>query len=200
MAAGSQPTSGRVTASNDLAQVVSTDMTFHETKLPGVFEIHLNPRADERGFFARSWCQKEFEAHGLNPRIVQCSVSFNARKGTLRGMHDQVAPHAETKLLRCTAGAIYDVVIDLRPQSPTFKQWIAATLTAENRRMLYVPEGCAHGFLTLENATEVFYQMSEFYHPEQSRGVRWNDPAFGIVWPERVEVISERDRTYSDFE
>lgn len=174
-------------------------MTFHETKLPGVFEVHLEPRSDERGFFARSWCRKELEAHGLSPRIVQCSVSFNTKRGTLRGMHDQVAPHAETKVVRCTAGAIYDVVIDLRPQSPTFKQWVAATLTAENRRMLYVPEGCAHGFLTLADGTEVFYQMSEFYHPELSRGVRWNDPAFAIVWPEKVEVISERDRTYPDF-
>lgn len=175
-------------------------MIFHETNMPGVLEIHLDPRADERGFFARSWCQNEFEAHGLNPRIAQCNVSFNARKGTLRGLHDQMAPYAEAKLVRCTAGAIYDVVVDLRPQSPTFKRWIAATLTAANRHMLYVPEGCAHGFLTLEDATEVFYQMSEFYHPELSRGVRWNDPAFQIVWPEKVEVISERDRTYPDFE
>jgi dTDP-4-dehydrorhamnose 3,5-epimerase len=174
-------------------------MTFLETKLAGVFEICLEPQVDERGFFARSWCQREFEAHGLNSRIVQCSISFNARKGTLRGMHDQAAPHAEAKVVRCTAGALYDVVIDLRPQSQTFKQWVAVTLTGENRHMLYVPEGCAHGFLTLADASEVFYQMSEFYHPEQSRGVRWNDPAFGIDWPEKVEVISERDQNYPDF-
>jgi dTDP-4-dehydrorhamnose 3,5-epimerase len=173
-------------------------MTFHETRLPGVFEIRLEPNSDERGFFARSWCQKEVEAHGLNPKVVQCNVSFNARKGTLRGLHYQAAPHAEAKLLRCTMGAIYDVVVDLRPQSPTFKQWIGVTLSAANRHMLYIPEGCAHGFLTLENDTEVFYQMSEFYHPESARGVRWDDPAFQIAWPAKVEVISERDRTYPD--
>jgi dTDP-4-dehydrorhamnose 3,5-epimerase len=175
-------------------------MTFHETRIPGVFEIHLEPRTDERGFFARTWCQKEFEAHGLNPRIAQCNVSYNARKGTLRGMHDQLAPYAEAKLVRCTAGAIFDVAIDLRRQSPAFRQWVGVTLTAENRRMLYVPEGCAHGFLTVQDNTEVSYQMSEFYHPEQARGVRWDDPAFQIAWPAKVEVISERDRTYPDFE
>jgi dTDP-4-dehydrorhamnose 3,5-epimerase len=174
-------------------------MIFNQTTIPGVFEIDLDPHADERGFFARSWCQKEFEGHGLNPRMVQCNISFNTRKGTLRGMHDQAAPHAEAKVVRCTAGAIYDVVIDLRPQSATFRQWFATALSAENRRMLYVPEGCAHGFLTLADATEVFYQMSEFYHPELTRGFRWNDPAFAIAWPEKVEVISERDRTYPDF-
>jgi dTDP-4-dehydrorhamnose 3,5-epimerase len=174
-------------------------MTFRETKLAGVFEIEVEPHLDERGFFARSWCQKEFEAHGLNPRVLQCNVSFNPKKGTLRGIHDQAAPHAEAKLVRCTAGAIYDVAVDLRPESRTFKQWVGATLTADNRRMLYIPEGCAHGFLTLADATEVFYQMSEFYHPELGRGVRWNDPAFEIVWPAKVEVISERDRNYPDF-
>ncbi len=175
-------------------------MIFQETRLPGVFEIRIEPSADERGFFARSFCQQEFRAHGLNPNIAQCNISFNARKGTLRGMHYQAAPHAEAKVVRCTAGAIYDVVIDLRPQSPTFKHWITVNLTAENRLMLYVPEGCAHGFLTLRDATEIFYQMSDFYHPELSRGTRWNDPAFAIVWPEKIEVISERDRTYPDFE
>lgn len=173
-------------------------MTFSETKLPGVFGIHLEANSDERGFFARSWCQKEFENHGLNPKMVQCNVSFNVRKGTLRGIHYQAAPYQEAKLARCTMGAIYDVVVDLRPQSPTFKDWIGVTLTAANRNMLYVPEGCGHGFLTLEDDTEVFYQMSEFYHPELARGVRWNDPAFQIVWPVEVEVISERDRTYPD--
>jgi len=174
-------------------------MIFHETKLPGVFEIHLEPKADDRGFFARSWCQKEFESNGLNPRVVQCNVSFNARKGTLRGMHYQAAPYAEAKLVRCTKGAIYDVALDLRPHSPAYQQWAAAVLTAANRRMLYIPEGCAHGFLTLEDETEVFYQMSEFYNAESGRGVRWNDPAFRIAWPGDVKVISERDRTYPDF-
>jgi dTDP-4-dehydrorhamnose 3,5-epimerase len=174
-------------------------MIFHETKLPGVFEIHLEPHCDDRGFFARSWCHKEFEEHGLNPRLVQCNVSFNERKGTLRGVHYQAEPHQEAKVVRCTAGAIHEVVIDLRPQSPTFKRWTSAALTATNRHMLYVPEGCAHGFLTLEDETEVFYQMSEFYHPESARGVRWDDPAFQVRWPRAVEVISERDRTYPDF-
>lgn len=174
-------------------------MTFHETKLPGVFEIHLEPNSDERGFFARSWCQKEFEDHGLNSQLVQCNVSLNSRKGTLRGMHYQTAPYAEAKVVRCTAGAIYDVVVDLRAESPTFKQWFAAVLSAENHHMLYVPVGCAHGLLTLADQTEVFYQMSEFYHPESASGVRWNDPAFQIDWPERVVVMSDRDRTYPDF-
>jgi len=174
-------------------------MTFHETRLPGVFEIHLEPACDDRGFFARSWCEKEFENNKLNPKLVQCNVSFNARKRTLRGMHLQAAPYAETKVVRCTSGAIYDVVVDLRPHSPTFKKWISVTLTAANRHMIYIPEGCAHGFLTLENETEVFYQMSEFYHPESAQGVRWDDPAFQIVWPGEAEVISERDRTYPNF-
>src|ERR1700749_1838838 len=131
-------------------------MTFHETKLPGVFEVHLACNSDERGFFARSWCQQEFESHGLNPKLVQCNVSFNVRKGTLRGMHYQVEPFQEAKLVRCTSGGIYDVVVDLRPSSPAFKNWIGATLTAANLKMLYVPEGCAHGFLTLADNTEVF--------------------------------------------
>ncbi len=175
-------------------------MIFFETKLSGVFEIHLQPQTDERGFFARSWCRKEFESHGLNSKRAQCNVSFNTRKGTLRGMHYQAAPYAETKVVRCTRGAIFDVVLDLRPQSPTFKDWIAAVLTAENRNMIYVPEGCAHGFLTLKDESEVFYEMSEFYNAESARGVRWDDPAFRIAWPEKVEVISARDRTYPNFE
>jgi dTDP-4-dehydrorhamnose 3,5-epimerase len=175
-------------------------MTFCETKLPDVFEIRLEPSFDERGFFARTWCQKEFEAHGLNSRLVQCNVSFNSRKGTLRGIHYQAAPYAEAKLVRCTKGAIYDVVLDLRPDSPTYKDRIAVVLTAENRHMVYVPEGCGHGFLTLEDESEVFYQMSEFHDTESARGVRWDDPAFQIGWPEKVEVISERDRTYPNFE
>jgi dTDP-4-dehydrorhamnose 3,5-epimerase len=174
-------------------------MIFHETKLPGVFEVHIERKPDERGFFARTWCQQEFEAHGLNGRLVQCSISFNKRKGTLRGMHYQVAPHAETKLVGCSRGAIYDVVLDLRPQSSTFKGWIGVVVTAEKRNMIYVPEGCAHGFLTLEDQSEVGYQMSEFLNAESARGVRWDDPAFGIAWSGKVEMISERDRTYPDF-
>src|SRR5664279_2750506 len=132
-------------------------MTFHETKLPGVFEIHLEPKGDERGFFARSWCQREFEQHGLNSVTVQCSVAFNEKKGTLRGLHHQAAPHPESKLVRCTQGAIYDVVVDLRLGSATFKKWIGVVLSAANRHMIYVPEGCGHGLLTLEDRTEVFY-------------------------------------------
>jgi dTDP-4-dehydrorhamnose 3,5-epimerase len=174
-------------------------MIFHETKIAGVFEIRLEPNVDERGFFARSWCQKEFESLGLNPKLVQCNVSFNTRKGTLRGMHYQAAPYSETKLVRCSKGSIYDVVVDLRPQSHTFKNWISAVLTAENRNAIYVPEGCAHGFLTLEDKSEVFYQMSEIYDADSARGVRWDDPAFQIAWPAKVEVISERDRTYPNY-
>ncbi|MGH9400498.1 MAG: dTDP-4-dehydrorhamnose 3,5-epimerase [Terriglobia bacterium] len=175
-------------------------MIFQETKLKGTFEIHLEPRTDERGSFARSWCQKEFESNKLNPKLAQCNISFNSRKGTLRGMHYQEPPYAEAKVVRCTTGAIYDVVLDLRPHSPTFKDWVALVLTAERRNMIYVPEGCAHGFLTLEDNTEVFYQMSEFYNPESARGFRWDDPAFQISWPEKVEMISERDRSYVNFE
>ena len=174
-------------------------MIFHDTKLRGAFEIHLDLKPDERGFFARSWCQREFESKGLNPRLVQCSVSFNSRKGTLRGIHYQ-SPCAEAKVVRCTRGAIYDVVVDLRRDSQTYRNWIAVVLTAEKRNMVYVPEGCGHGFLTLSDDTEVFYQMSEFYSPESARGVRWNDPAFQISWPAEIKVISERDRTYPDFE
>jgi dTDP-4-dehydrorhamnose 3,5-epimerase len=175
-------------------------MTFKETKLPGVFEIEITPIADERGFFARSWCRQEFEALGLESSLAQCSISFNPRRGTLRGMHLQAAPFAEAKLVRCTQGAIYDVALDLRPDSPTFKASVGVTLSAKNRRMLYIPKGCAHGFLTLEDETEVFYEISDFYRPEAGRGVRWNDPGFQIMWPAPVEIISERDRTYADFD
>jgi dTDP-4-dehydrorhamnose 3,5-epimerase len=175
-------------------------MIFRETKLPGVFEIQIEPKPDERGFFARCWCQKEFESNNLNANLVQCSISFNSRKGTLRGIHYSEPPYAESKVVRCTKGAVYDVVVDLRPDSPSFKDWIAVVLTADQRNMVYVPEGCGHGFLTLENEAEVFYQMSEFYHPESARGVRWDDPAFRIAWPGRVEVISERDQRYPNLE
>lgn len=175
-------------------------MIFQETKLPGVFEIDMELKHDERGFFARSWCEKEFAEHGLNPRLVQCNISFNTHKGTLRGMHYQAPPFSEAKLVRCTKGKLYDVVIDLRSQSPSYKKWIGVELSESNHRMLYIPEGCAHGFLTLEKETEIFYQMSEFYNAESARGVRWNDNDFGIQWPEAVNVISERDRTYPDFE
>jgi dTDP-4-dehydrorhamnose 3,5-epimerase len=174
-------------------------MIFTETKLKGAFVIEPERQADERGFFARTWCRNDFARHGLNSQIVQCNMSFNKRKGTLRGMHFQVAPREEAKLVRCTMGAIYDVIIDLRPASPTFKQWNGVELTSENRLMLFIPEGFAHGFQTLTADTEVFYQMSEFYDADCARGVRWNDPQFNIQWPADVRLISPRDQQYSDF-
>ena len=174
-------------------------MIFIETKLKGAFIIEPEAFEDDRGFFARIWCQQEFATHRLNPRWVQCNISFNRKRGTLRGMHYQAAPHEEAKLVRCTMGGVYDVIIDLRANSPTFKQHIAVVLTAQNHIMLYVPEGFAHGFQTLEDNTEVFYQMSAFYAPASARGVRWNDPAFGIKWPPVERIISEQDRTYPDF-
>jgi dTDP-4-dehydrorhamnose 3,5-epimerase len=174
-------------------------MIFTELKLKGAFIIEIESREDERGFFARSWCEDEFKKHGLNPRLVQCNISFNKKRGTLRGMHYQVAPFAEAKVVRCTMGSIYDVIIDLRPDSPTFKQWVSVELTAENRRALYVPEDFAHGFQALSDNTEVFYQMSEFYHPECARGIRWNDPAFGIEWFSVPCIISRQDNEYADF-
>jgi dTDP-4-dehydrorhamnose 3,5-epimerase len=174
-------------------------MVFRETRLRGVLKIHLEPYSDERGFLAVCWSQKEFERHALNPKQAQCNLSVTSRKGTLRGMHYQAAPYEQTNLVRCTRGAIYDVAVDLRPHSPTFKEWVAVVLTSDKRNMVYVPEGCTHGFLTLEDDTQVFYQTSEFYHPESACRVRWNDATFRIDWPERVEVISKRDRTYPNF-
>jgi dTDP-4-dehydrorhamnose 3,5-epimerase len=171
-------------------------MIFQEMRLPGAFIIEPEPLADQRGFFARTWCRREFSERGLSPDLVQCNISSNARKGTLRGMHFQVAPHAEVKLVRCTRGAIYDVIIDLRPSSPTYLQWIAVELSALDYRQLYIPEGFAHGFQTLVDDSDVFYQMSEFYHSESARGVRWDDPAFGITWPLEVTAISTRDQNY----
>jgi dTDP-4-dehydrorhamnose 3,5-epimerase len=173
---------------------------FIETALPGAFLIEAERREDERGFFARTWCAHEAADRGINARIVQCSISYNRKSGTLRGMHYQEAPFQEAKLIRCTRGGIFDVLIDLRRESPTFGRHIAETLTADNRRMLYAPEGCAHGFQTLEDDTEVFYQMSAFHSPEHARGVRWNDPAFNIAWPPAGErIIADRDRRYPDF-
>jgi dTDP-4-dehydrorhamnose 3,5-epimerase len=174
-------------------------MRFVETRLEGALIVEPERLEDRRGFFARTWCRREFAEHGLSEDLVQCSISYNRWKGTLRGMHYQLPPHEEVKLIRCTAGAVFDVIIDLRPDSTTFKQHFAAELTAENRRMLYVPAGFAHGFLTLADDTEVFYQMSEYYTPDSGRGVRWNDPAFGIEWPLAVSVIVERDLSYAEF-
>jgi dTDP-4-dehydrorhamnose 3,5-epimerase len=174
---------------------------FKEMELKGAFVLEPDIYEDERGFFARSFSEREFEAHGVNPRVVECNISFNRRQHTVRGMHFQRAPHAQAKLVRCTAGAIYDVIIDLRGDSETFGRWVGLDLTAENRLMLYVPEGFAHGFQTLADNTEVFYQVSDHYAPASCAGVRWNDPAFGIQWREAEHVIiNERDRTYEDFQ
>lgn len=174
-------------------------MRFVAIDLAGACLIELERLEDERGFFARTFCRDEFAAHGLRPAFVQCNVSFNARKGTLRGMHFQAKPHEEAKLVRCTRGAIYDVIIDIRRESSTYKRWIGVELTADDRRMLYVPEGFAHGFQTLADDCEVFYQMSEMHHPQSARGVRWNDPAFAIRWPLADPILSERDARYPDF-
>jgi len=172
---------------------------FTELALPGAYLIELEPYVDERGFFARVWCHRELEEHGLDTRVSQSSISYNRRRGTLRGMHFQVAPHAETKLVRCTRGSIHDVIIDLRPDSPTYLRHLAVELTAENRGTLYIPEGFAHGFQTLEDDTEVLYQMTTPYSPAHARGVRWNDPTFGIEWPIADPIIIERDDSYPDF-
>jgi dTDP-4-dehydrorhamnose 3,5-epimerase len=169
---------------------------FTETALPGVFVIDVERVEDERGFFARTWSEDEFRERGLDPTVVQCSLSYNARKATLRGLHYQRSPHEETKIVRCTAGAIYDVAVDLRPSSPTCGKWTAVELTADNRRMLYIPRGVAHGFITLTDASEVLYQMGARYVAEAAAGIRWDDPAFAVDWPLRPLVMSERDRTY----
>ena len=174
-------------------------MIFTETALPGAFVIDPEPHEDARGSFARTWCGREFEARGLDTRIAQCSTSYNKRKGTLRGLHYQVPPAAETKIVRCTRGSLYDVIVDLRPRSVTFLRHAAVVLSADNRKMVYVPMGCAHGFQTLQDDTEVFYQISEFCAPEHARGARWDDPVFGIAWPADERTIIERDRGYPDF-
>jgi dTDP-4-dehydrorhamnose 3,5-epimerase len=174
-------------------------MIFKDTGIDGVWVIEPERHEDERGFFARTWDPQEFAERGLNPDLAQCSLSFNRARGTLRGLHYQAAPQEEAKLVRCTAGAIFDVAVDLRPGSATFRDWFGVELSAENRLALYVPEGCAHGFLTLADDSEVHYQISQAYVPEAGRGVRWNDPAFGIEWPGEVVVINERDGSYPDF-
>lgn len=174
-------------------------MKFEKTGLDGAWIIDIHKLEDDRGFFARTFCQNEFLEHGLSPRVAQCNISYNKTKGTFRGMHLQVSPFQEAKLVQCTSGAIYDVIIDLRPGSGTYLQHLGVVLSAEDHRMLYIPEGFAHGFLTLEADTSLFYQMSEFYAPECARGFRWNDPAFDITLPADISVISDRDLTYSDF-
>jgi dTDP-4-dehydrorhamnose 3,5-epimerase len=171
-------------------------MKLAETPIPGAFVLEAEPIADERGFFARTWCRRDFEARGLCAVTAQCSVSYNRLRATLRGMHFQCAPHEEAKVVSCLRGSIFDVVVDLRPDSPAYLRWFATTLREQDLRSLYVPEGCAHGFLTLEDDAWVAYQISELYHPQSSRGVRWDDPALGIAWPYPPEVISERDRSF----
>jgi dTDP-4-dehydrorhamnose 3,5-epimerase len=174
-------------------------MIFKKTNLVGAYIVEIQRLEDERGFFARSFCQREFQEHGLNPNLAQCNISYNKVKGTLRGMHFQAMPFQEAKLVRCTQGAIHDVIIDLRPDSPTCMHHFTIKLTAEEHNALYVPEGFAHGFLTLAPETCVFYQMSEFYAPGYARGFRWDDPAFNLKWPAEIEMISERDANYPDF-
>jgi dTDP-4-dehydrorhamnose 3,5-epimerase len=171
-------------------------MIFTETPLAGAFVLDVEPRVDERGFFARTFCRREFETRGLDPAVAQCNVAYNRRRGTLRGLHYQAPPVSESKLVRCTRGAIHDVIVDLRPDSPTRLRHFAVELTAENRRSLYVPDRFAHGYVTLTDDTEVTYQMGEFYTPGSERGVRFDDPALGIEWPVPVVLISDKDRAW----
>jgi dTDP-4-dehydrorhamnose 3,5-epimerase len=173
---------------------------FTETEIKGLFVIEPERHSDHRGFFARTFCAAEFQARQLDPAVAQCSISYNGKKGTLRGMHYQAPPHAEVKLVRCTQGAIFDVAIDLRRDSKSFARHFAVVLNAENRKMLYIPTGFAHGFQTLTDNTEIFYQMSAPYAPESARGIRWDDPSFAIEWPPDERTIIERDRSYPDFQ
>lgn len=173
-------------------------MKFLPTPLAGAYVIELEPQHDERGSFTRTFCREEFVRRGLRFEFAQCSVSLNLLRGTLRGMHYQASPQQEAKLVRCTRGRIFDVIVDIRPDSPTRKRWFAAELAAEGGRMVYVPEGFAHGYVTLVDAAEVSYQISETYHPESARGFRWNDPAVAIAWPELPKVISARDKGFPD--
>ena len=175
-------------------------MLFIETKIKGAFVVELEKYSDDRGFFSRAWCQKEFKEQGIKSQFVQANIGFSKNSGTIRGIHYQIAPFEEAKLVRCIRGAIFDVVLDLRPELPSFKQWFGVELSDENRKMLYVPEGCAHGYQTLVDNTEVFYQVSQVYSPESERGIRWNDPEFDIEWPiDEDLVISEKDQNWPDF-
>ncbi len=176
-------------------------MIFKETKLKGAFIIQPERISDDRGFFARAWCRKEFEAHGLNISPVQSNISFNVKKGTLRGLHYQISPYEETKLVRCTRGAICDIIIDIRPDSSTYMQWISVELSMDNHTMLYVPEGFAHGYQTLTDNAEVFYPVSQFHDQEFERGIRWNDPVFDIKWPVGIDLrlISLKDKNWPEY-
>ena len=176
-------------------------MTFTDTSISGAYLIGPEPRRDERGFFARLWCRDEFARRGLNAAFVQCNDAFSAQRGTLRGLHYQAAPHQEVKLIRCVRGAVFDVIVDVRPDSTTYLAWFGAELTAENRAMLYVPEGCAHGYLTLTDGSEVVYPVSAPYEPGAERGIRWNDPRFGIEWPLTDGLtVSPKDEQWPDFQ
>jgi dTDP-4-dehydrorhamnose 3,5-epimerase len=176
-------------------------MIFKETKLDGAYIVEMEPIGDHRGFFARAWCTKEFQAHNLIAQFVQSNLTYSPKRGTLRGLHYQIAPHQEVKLVRCTRGATYDVIVDLRPDSPTHKQWLAVELTADNHKMIYIPAGFAHGYQILMDDTEVFYQVGQFYAPEYERGARWNDPAFGIEWPITSPLIlSDKDKSWPDYQ
>ena len=175
-------------------------MIFTQTPLPGAYLLDLEKRGDDRGFFARAFCEREFGEHDLVTRFVQVNNSLSAVKGTLRGMHYQLGPKAETKVVRCIRGGLYDVILDLRRGSPTFGESFGAELTAENRRMMYVPKGFAHGFITLTEQTEAFYFADEFYAPDLERGIRWNDPKFGLSWPSSPAVLSEKDASHPDFD
>ena len=175
-------------------------MIFNKTPLPGAYIIDLEKKGDDRGFFARVFCKQEFKQHELETEFVQINNSLSAKKGTLRGMHYQLDPHAEVKVVRCIKGRLWDVILDIRPNSPTFGQWFGAELSAENRRMMYVPKGFAHGFITLEDDSEAIYLVSAYYAPEFERGIRWNDPKFNIQWPIEPQVISDKDRNHPDFD
>lgn len=174
-------------------------MKFTETKLKGSYVIEIENRKDDRGSFGRAWCMNEFREHGLNGNVCQINTSFTIKKGTVRGMHFQVDPYQETKLLRCTKGRIYDVMVDLRPESPTFLQWFGIELSDDNYKMVYVPENFAHGFISLVDNCEVYYPVTQFYTPGAERGIRWNDPSLKIEWPVPVEVVSEKDKNHPDF-
>ena len=174
-------------------------MIFQTTEIPGAYVLEQQQHQDARGHFARLWCRQDFESHGLKSNFVQGSVSHNRYRGTLRGMHYQRTPHSESKLVQVTRGAIYDVIIDLRADSPTYKAWFGLELTSDKGTMLYIPDGCAHGFVTLSDNTDVHYQMTDFFYPESAAGVRWNDPSFSIRWPLEPVVINERDNQYEDY-
>ncbi len=174
-------------------------MIFQETPIPGAFIVDLEKHEDERGYFGRVWCSREFKGHDLNPNLAQANVSFNRKRGTMRGLHHQLPPHAETKLFKCTGGSIYDVIVDLREDSPKYCTWYGVELSAEKERCLYVPEGCAHGYLALTDGTKILYYTSEDYSPELERGIRYDDPLFDIKWPVRISVVSEKDRSWPDY-